>query len=187
MYRKHTLKRTKSRSQSKSRSRNGIRSKVVTGITKGMILGNTRGLKWGNIEGLTEENVEKYGFNVALKRHMNATAKGLGKTTEKKNHRYPDWAAQIKANMNKGMTLEDSIRRLRLEHSPNEKYASHKNLPTHLTKAQKRIFYKEKAEKETVKEKTQFVEWKKHNPAGTMEEFLSFRAIRKFLDKAEAK
>ena len=162
-----TLKRS---SRSRSRSRNNIRSKLVAGITKGMIVENPA---WGNIEGLTEENVNKYGFQEALKRHKRMTAK--------KMHRYPNWFQMIDKNR-----PEESIRRLRLELSPQETYASHKNASHHMTKGEKAKFYKEKGQREGEKEKRQFAKWKKYNPEGTFNEFTSLRAIRKFLDKAEA-
>jgi hypothetical protein len=144
-----------------------------------MIQGNVEGLKWGNVEGLTEENVAKLGFNAALKKHKRMTAK--------KMHRYPDWIEKINENAKKGITLEESIRRLRLDLSPEEKFVSHKNVPHHMTKGQKAQFYKEKAQRESDKEKKQFAEWKKFNPDKNMTEFLSLRAIRKFLDKVEQK
>ena len=165
-----TVKRSSGSSRSSSRSRsNPIRSKLVAGITKEMILHNT---PWGNIEGLTEENVAKYGFQEALKRHKRMTAK--------KMHRYPNWYQMIENNR-----PEESLRRLRLELSPKEGYDSHKNAAHHMTKGEKAKFYKEKGQREGEKEKLQFAKWKKYNPEGTFSEFISLRAIRKFLDKAE--
>jgi hypothetical protein len=182
-----TLKKSTSRSNSNRSSNNrssnnrSIRRKLLTGITKGMIIGNApeKSLKWGNVEGLTEENVAKVGFNAALKKHLRITAK--------KTHRYPNWIEMIEENAKKGINLEDSLRRLRHNLSPKNKYTTHKNIQHHMTKGQKAQFYKEKAQREAEKEKIQFAEWKKYNPGKNMSEFLSLRAIRRFLDKVEAK
>ena len=159
---------------SSSRSRT-MRSKFVTGITEGMIRGNTHGIKWGDVEGLSEERVKKLGFNAALKEHKRMTAL---------EGRYPDWIKMIKANAEKSIPLNTTLRRLRANLSPEEKrLTSHKNVEGHMTKRQKRNFYKTKAVTEAQKEEKQFAEWKKHNPNRNISEFLSLRAIRKFLNK----
>ena len=169
----------RSRSRSRSRSRNNLRSKLLVGITKGIVQGNAHGIKWGDVADLTEENVTKLGFEAAMKKQKRLTAK--------KMHRYPDWVERVEANIKKGMTPEESIRRVRLELSPNETLVSHKNANVHMTKAQKREFYKGKALREAAKEAQQFANWAKYNPEKNMSEFTSLRAIRKFLDKAEIK
>jgi hypothetical protein len=185
---KKTLKKSNARgrsSRSSSRSSSSrssnIRRKLLTGITKGMIVGNApeKKLQWGNVEGLTEENVAKVGFNAALKKHLRITAK--------KTHRYPNWIEMIDENAKRGINLEDSLRRLRRNLSPKNKHSTHKNIQHHMTKGQKAQFYKEKAQREAEKEKIQYAEWKKYNPGKNMSEFLSLRAIRKFLDKVESK
>lgn len=146
-----------------------------------MIVGNApeKKLQWGNVEGLTEENVAKVGFNAALKKHLRITAK--------KTHRYPNWIEMIEENSKRGINLEDSLRRLRHNLSPKNKHSTHKNIQHHMTKGQKAQFYKEKAQREAEKEKIQYAAWKKYNPGKNMSEFLSLRAIRKFLDKVESK
>jgi len=167
-------------SSSSSGSRNNtLRAKLLVGITKGMVQGNTHGIKWGDVADLTEENVAKLGFETALKKHKRLTAK--------KMHRYPDLVERIEANIKKGMTPDESIRRIRMEISPNETIASHKNAGVHMTKAQKREFYKEKAMREAAKEARQFANWAKYNPDRNISEFKTLRAIRKLLDKAEIK
>jgi hypothetical protein len=118
------------------------------------------------------------GFTKAMNRHKRMTAK--------KMHRYPNWFEQMEENSKKGLSLNESVRRLRQERSPTPMYRTHKNVPHHMTKAEKGKFYKEKAENETQKEKAQFLAWKRSNPDGKWEDFLSLRAVRKYLDKIEA-